>query len=158
MSRLYKILWAEDEDTLREIMCELLTEEGLNCTQARDGAHAREMMLQERFDLIITDFNMPHMNGAELLFWARQSGIHIPFIFVTANVERLPIEKLALNDCCASIINKPFAIEALLSEIEKAQKRNHQFECKGEIRSPLEADFKNSFPHQHFISGSSSDF
>lgn len=147
----FKILWAEDEDTLREVMCELIRSEGHQCTPAEDGLKAQELLKKEKFDLLITDFNMPHVDGAELLFWCRKNNLHMPVIFVTATVDRLPVEDLVLQDCCCSIVNKPFSIETLLEEIEKARARNHDFDCRGKTVPLTEGDFENSFPGQHYL-------
>lgn len=146
-----KILWVEDEDSLREVMCELLRQEGFHCTPANDGVEAQKLLQQEKFDLLITDFNMPNMDGAHLLFWCRQSSFHIPVIFVTATVERLPVEELAMKDCCTSMISKPFPVEVLLKEINAACKRNHEFDCQGEIIPLNRGDYQNDFPGQHYL-------
>lgn len=147
----YKILWVEDEEHLREVMCELIASEGYHCTPAEDGLAARELLEKEQFDLIITDFNMPRMNGPQLLFWCRENHIHQPFIFVTANVDRLPVEELVLNDCCCSVVNKPFSVETILEEIVKARHREHEFDCNGSTVPPGKGDFQDSFPGQHII-------
>lgn len=151
MKEKYKILWVEDEDSLREVMCELLRSEGFHCTPANDGVEAQKLLREEKFDLLISDFNMPNMDGAHLLFWCRQNDLHMPVIFVTATVERLPLEELAINDCCSSMINKPFSIEVLLEEIRNARSRSHDFNCKGETVPLNRGDYQNDFPGQHYL-------
>lgn len=146
-----KILWVEDEDTLREVMCELLRNEGYQCVAANDGLEAQKYLHDEKVDLLISDFNMPNMDGARLLFWCRQNHHHMPVIFVTATVERLPIEELAMKDCCTSMINKPFSVEVLLKEINSARERNHEFDCRGEIVPLNRGDFQHDFPGQHYL-------
>jgi DNA-binding NtrC family response regulator len=144
-----KILWVEDESALREIMCELLTGEGLICTSAENGLVARNLISQEHFSVIISDFNMPIMDGATLLFWCRENKIHTPFIFVSGNTDRIPVEDLALRDCCSTILQKPFSIDTLLTEIDKALSRRHDYECKGFMLEPEKGDYKTTFPYQH---------
>lgn len=146
----HKILWAEDESTLRDVMCELLRVEGYDCIGAADGLLAKEKLEKEDFDILIIDFNMPRMGGAHLLMWCRSAGIHVPVIFVTASPERVPVEELVMQDCCCSLIQKPFAVETLLEAIEEARKRNHDFECRGKQIVPLEpGNYKEGFPGQH---------
>lgn len=149
MNEAYKILWAEDEPMLREIMCELLAAEGYHCTQAKNGELAKEYLETDSFNLLITDFNMPFLTGDHLLFWCRRNSIHIPVIFVTGYMERKQSEELALKDCCTSVIQKPFAIEKLLAEIELAKGRNHEFLCGRVGPSRERPDNVNSFPNQH---------
>ena len=146
-----RILYAEDEDSLRDIICELLTSEGFDCTGVPDGFEAKELLQHQAFDLLITDFNMPKMNGADLLFWCRNNGIHIPVIFMTANVERLPQEEMALGDCCASLLQKPVSFDVLLASIEHAQRRNHDFECHGKVHAADGPGTDKIFPGQQYL-------
>ena len=146
-----KILWAEDEDILREVMCELINGEGFDCIAVANGQDAKNLLEKEHFDLLISDFQMPELDGAHLLFWCRERKLHLPVIFVSATVDRTPEEELVLKDCCTSMIHKPFSVEVLLEEIRKASKRNHEFECKGKTIPVSEADFMNSFPGQQLI-------
>lgn len=154
MNEKYRILYAEDEQALREITFELLTEEGFDCVAVSDGVAAVEKLKSEKFDLIISDFRMPHMDGALLLFWCRQNDIHCPFIFLSGNLERLPIEKAALKDCCAAYLHKPIGINELLKAIESARTRSHEFDCHGESfsRKENEAIMEGiEFNGQHFL-------
>lgn len=152
MNNKYRILYAEDEPSLREITTELLNEEGFECVAVPDGQEAIEKLKHEEFDLILSDFKMPKMDGSLLLFWCRQNGIHCPFIFVSGNLERLPVETMALKDCCASFLHKPVGIDQLLSAIEAARTRSHDFDCHGDTysRDPeIKGDM--NFQGQHFM-------
>lgn len=142
-----RILYAEDEEILREIITELLVGEGYDCVSVRNGQEAKDKLTQMDFDLVITDFQMPVMNGAQLLMWCRENHKHMPVIFLTANLERLPIEETVLKDCCTSVLHKPIAFDLLLSAIDEAGRRNHFFECEGKIHSK---DSKEGFPGQHY--------
>lgn len=95
----------------------------------KDGVEAKDILEQENFDLLITDFRMPRMDGANLLEWCRAQKIHFPVIFITANADLLPKEKLALNDCCADLLSKPISIETLIKSISDAKIRNHNLNC-----------------------------
>lgn len=63
---------------------------------------------------MITDFRMPRMDGVQLLNWCRESKIHFPVIFISENSHLLSKEKIALDDCCADLINKPMNIDSIL--------------------------------------------
>ncbi len=129
MSLNYKILIVDDEPAIREIFVDFLTGEGFACRDAGDGIEAIEILKKEKFDLLITDFRMPKMNGAELLQWCRQNEIHFPVIFITGNPELLPIERIALKDCCAALLCKPVELENILIAVEDAKVRNHHRHC-----------------------------
>lgn len=123
-----RILWVDDEQLLTEIMTELLSEEGITCLTAEDAEKARGLLEKEDFDLLIFDFQMPQMSGAELLKWCRKNGKNHPVIFISGAVERSEEEELALKDRSASLLTKPFALEKLLEEIRKALRDLQVFE------------------------------
>jgi DNA-binding response OmpR family regulator len=125
----YRILLVEDDHDIRELVYEILSAEGFKCTKAIDGLAAIEMLKSETFDLLITDFQMPRLNGVQLLDWCRESKIHFPVIFISASMNLLPEEEVALSDCCASVLEKPMDADAILNAIEEARKRNHHLEC-----------------------------
>ena len=64
-----KVLIAEDNDDLRTIMANLLRENGYKVTTASDGKEALEIFLNsgEEYSFLVTDFNMPYLNGGELI-------------------------------------------------------------------------------------------
>jgi DNA-binding NtrC family response regulator len=125
----FDILIAEDETSIREILVELLNDEGFSCDAAIDGMHATEKLVTKNYDVVISDFRMPRMGGAELLKWCRENNHHMPFIFITANKELVYEEKLALDDCCAAFLQKPIDIDHLIAAINDAKTRNHRTEC-----------------------------
>jgi DNA-binding response OmpR family regulator len=124
-----KILIAEDDAAIREALAELLESEGHACRQAYDGYNAVEVFQNEDFDLLVSDFRMPRLDGVGLLEWCRNNGRHLPVIFITANRELFPTERLALSDCCAELLRKPIHIDELLSAVEAASKREHRRDC-----------------------------
>ena len=132
MAEKLKILLAEDDAGIRESLTELLDYEGFDCVPAFDGQDAIEILAARDpcyFQVMISDFRMPRMNGGELLQWCRAHGYHFPVIFITANRELVPTENRALSDCCAALLHKPINIEQLLQAIEAARARNHQEDC-----------------------------
>ena len=133
----YRILIVDDEPIIRELLVEILTMEGYSCTTASDGLEASKTLQQNKFDLLITDFRMPNMNGSDLLKWCRENDQHFPVIFITGNPELLPEEKLALGDCCAALLSKPVYVDQLLKAIEEARARNHQWMCHRPAISPV---------------------
>ncbi len=125
-----KLLIVEDDDSIREILTEMLIDEGFECSSASDGLKATELLKENNFDVLISDFRMPRMNGTDLLKWCRDNNIHLPVIFITANKDLFPEEKLALNDCCAALLQKPIDMDTLLEAIQDAKSRNHHRHCQ----------------------------
>ncbi len=127
--KIEKILVVEDEENLRELLVEILRGEGFTCFEAPNGLAATEILNKESIELLVTDFRMPHMTGVELIYWCREKKLHFPVIFITANVDLLPHETLALSDCCAALLNKPIGIDELMTAIANAEVRYHHFHC-----------------------------
>jgi signal transduction histidine kinase len=67
-----KVLIADDEPTIRELMSLVLERDGHAVATANDGVRALEMLQAEHFDVLLSDIQMPHMNGLELLKRARE--------------------------------------------------------------------------------------
>lgn len=130
MTEKLKLLIVEDDESIREILTEMLVDEGFDCVSASDGEKATHILKEATFDVLISDFRMPKMNGTELLKWCRDHGIHLPVIFITANKDLFPEEKLALDDCCAALLQKPIDIDHLITAIEDARSRNHHRHCQ----------------------------
>jgi DNA-binding NtrC family response regulator len=146
-----RILYAEDEPTLREITWELLMTEGHEGKAVEDGVYAMEALQTEHFDIVITDFRMPRMDGPQSLMWCRKNNLHMPFIFITATDTLLPIEKTASMDCCTIVLQKPVSFENLIKAIDDGRKRNHFFQCKGKAFKTDGAGPVKDFPGIHYI-------
>ena len=67
MSPLKKILVVDDEVMIRDLLFDLLSGRGFKVTLAKDGRESLKQMEKGRFDLLITDIQMPHLDGIEML-------------------------------------------------------------------------------------------
>jgi len=83
MTKHSKILIAEDNDLSRDNLVELLRGEGYSVTAAPDGRQAMDAFIADRFDLVVTDLRMPHMDGLELLKFVREMNQETIVIIVT---------------------------------------------------------------------------
>jgi type IV pilus assembly protein PilB len=121
-----RILVAEDDTTLREILRETLASERYDVAVAADGNEALAAVYRERPDLIITDLNMPGLDGLELLRKLRRdlATCQIPVIFLTV-VDDLDAEAKALDLGADDYINKPVQQSRLLSRVRRALLRAH---------------------------------
>jgi DNA-binding NtrC family response regulator len=69
-----KIIIVDDEAVIRELLSEALSEKGFLVTSAKDGRESLKYMKDDDFDLLITDINMPHIDGIELLKRMKTAG------------------------------------------------------------------------------------
>jgi len=79
----FRILVAEDDQTLRRVLCAFLSRNGYSALQASDGQDALDVLEREHVDLIISDVMMPRMDGYELIRELRDAGYTIPVLIVT---------------------------------------------------------------------------
>ena len=120
-----RILIVDDFATMRRIVKNLLRDLGyMNTTEADDGATALPILKNGEFDFVITDWNMPNMQGIELLQEIRKDENlkHIPVLMVTAEAKREQIVKAATAGVNGYVV-KPFAAETLKTKIEKIFER-----------------------------------
>lgn len=120
-----KILIAEDEEPIANLIRMNLTKAGYKCTWAADGEQAADLMEQEMFDLVLLDVMLPGINGFELMEYARQC--HLPVIFLTAlgsTENKVKGLKMGADD----YLTKPFEIVELLARIEVVLRRYNKTE------------------------------
>src|SRR6185369_16766797 len=79
-----RILIAEDEPELKELMCSIATRYGYDVISVTDGVELLFMAAQEKFDVIITDLKMPNLNGASASEIMKMQGNTTPVIALTA--------------------------------------------------------------------------
>jgi DNA-binding NtrC family response regulator len=77
------ILIAEDEVDLRTILSEMLEEEGFECIQVGDGKEALKILETRPVDVVVSDYNMPGLDGLELLRCVHERGITTPVIWLS---------------------------------------------------------------------------
>lgn len=125
MNKDMKILIVDDFSTMRRITKNLLRELGFNNThEADDGLTALPMLQQGSFDFLITDWNMPGMEGLELLKIIRKDSAlkTTPVLMVTAESKREHILEAAKSGVNGYIV-KPFTAATLQEKIEKIFQR-----------------------------------
>jgi two-component system chemotaxis response regulator CheY len=81
---LKKVLIVDDSEMVRNVHGYIIKMFGYAVGTAENGAVALEKLLSEEYHLLVTDINMPKMDGYELIRYARQNGVTIPVIVVSA--------------------------------------------------------------------------
>ncbi len=120
-----KILIVDDFSTMRRIIKNLLRDLGFNNTQeADDGSTALPMLQKSEFDFVVTDWNMPGMQGIDLLkaIRADDSLKHLPVLMVTAEAKREQIIAAAQAGVNGYVV-KPFTAATLKEKLDKIFER-----------------------------------
>ncbi|MBV8211448.1 MAG: chemotaxis response regulator CheY [Burkholderiaceae bacterium] len=116
-----KFLIVDDFSTMRRIVRNLLKEIGFaNAEEAEDGVVALSMLKANKFDFVVSDINMPNMNGFELLKSVRSDEAlkSIPFLMVTAESKKDDIVQAAQGGASGYIV-KPFTKATLEEKVQK---------------------------------------
>jgi two-component system chemotaxis response regulator CheY len=120
-----KFLIVDDFSTMRRIVRGLLKEMGCNnADEAEDGAVALNMLKGAKYDFVVSDINMPNMNGFDLLkaVKADDSLKHLPVLMVTAEARKEDIV-LAAQSGAAGYIVKPFTKATLEEKVQKIMQK-----------------------------------
>tara|TARA_B100001094_G_C18195884_1_gene810888 strand:- start:7077 stop:7472 length:396 start_codon:yes stop_codon:yes gene_type:complete len=120
-----KILVVDDFSTMRRIVKNLLRDLGFNNTQeADDGLTALPMLQKGDFDFVVTDWNMPGMQGIDLLKAIRADDKlkHLPVLLVTAEAKKEQIVEAAQAGVNGYIV-KPFTAGTLKEKLDKIFER-----------------------------------
>ena len=123
----FLILVIEDEDELREGICELIEHFGYEAIPAKTGVEGLKLLLQKIPDVVLCDIMLPDMDGYEVLrrmkeipcstFKSKVSVLSTAFIFLTAKATHADI-RIGMNMGADDYIAKPFSKEELLESIQ----------------------------------------
>lgn len=115
-----RILIAEDEDAIANLLKTTLISADYDCVHASDGLMAANLLEKESFDLVLLDIMLPKADGYEVLEYCKS--LDVPVIFLTAKgrlEERVKGLRLGAED----YITKPFELMELLARIETVLRR-----------------------------------
>ncbi|MBI5582928.1 MAG: response regulator [Deltaproteobacteria bacterium] len=125
----YNILIVDDSQTMRTVIKKTVAISGFEigaCWEAGDGKEALEILDKEWVDVILTDLNMPRMNGLELVksLKEKESTRHIPVVLITTEGSESRVqEAYALG--IEGYIQKPFYPEAVRDALNKIMEKSH---------------------------------
>jgi len=112
------LLLVDDEVPVREFIQMLLEGEGYQILTADDGKTALDVYdkFQSEIELVISDMNMPHIDGEQLFFELKNRNPALKFIAISGYIQQDKIDQLNLNES-VKIITKPFSIDVLLKQV-----------------------------------------
>ena len=115
-----KILIAEDEEPIANLIRMNLKKAGYACECAYDGQEAADRMEEGHYDLLLLDIMLPKINGYELMEYAKR--IQLPVIFITA-MDSTENKVKGLKMGAEDYLAKPFEIVELLARVEAVLRR-----------------------------------
>jgi len=119
MPRLKKILVVDDEAGIRNLLFDVLSSKGFKVTLAKDGKDSLKQMRNRHFDLLITDINMPRLDGIELLRRMKRADRKERVIIMTGD----PFDKKELDKDIPHVfsqLRKPFHMNKFLEVVSTA--------------------------------------
>ena len=125
--KMKEIMIVDDEIGMRALLSDALLEKGYNVTLAKDGEDSLRQLKKKRFDLLITDMNMPHLNGIELLREMKRKGRKEKVILMSGE----SVDEATLDKDIQPVflqLKKPFGmnlfVEAVLSALEAGNSKS----------------------------------
>lgn len=114
-----KVLLVDDSGTMRAIQKRCLNKLGIeDIVDADDGVTALRLFEATAFDVVLTDWNMPNMDGLQLLKEIRRRNADIPVIMVTTEADRNRVME-AIQAGVSDYLVKPFTTDGLREKLEK---------------------------------------
>jgi CheY-like chemotaxis protein len=118
------VLVVDDDHDVRGMLSNLLSELGFVTMEAADGATGLAALDRSKPDLLLVDYAMPGMNGAEFVRRARRQIGDLPAVFVTGYADSDGIESVLGKD--ALVLRKPFRATELQSVLGEAIRRQQR--------------------------------
>ncbi len=140
----FQILIADDEQVQREMLEGFLSKQGYGVGTAADGRQALEKFKGGSFDLILTDYRMPGMDGIELLRELKRLNPEVMVVILTA-FGTVGTAVAAMKEGAYDYLNKPIDLDELLLLIRRVEKDVGLSRENRELREQLREKFKVDF-------------
>jgi two-component system cell cycle response regulator CpdR len=120
------ILIAEDDEPVRKFLVRALGDDGHDLTEAADGASALEALSRSgcKFDLLLTDVQMPVMDGIELAMAAGRSHPEVAIMLMTGYASQRE-RAHRLDALVHDVLSKPFSVDQIRHAVREALIRRH---------------------------------
>ena len=140
-----RILVVEDDADIRQLNAKVLACSGYHVDAAEDGAAAWDALQRNRYDLVVTDNDMPKVTGVELIKKLQDTHMDLPVIMVTGC---LPDEEFARYPCLQPAVTllKPYTFDELLTAVKAVLRATA--DAYGKMALP--PNWQNQLPANHF--------
>jgi len=115
----YNILVVDDESSYRKAMKRLLNRDGHRVTLAEDGIDGLRILENKEFDMVLTDINMPNMNGWEFLEKLDALYPDLPAAIITGYLEKSDVTNSKVDISTRKILRKPIKLKDIRELIEE---------------------------------------
>ena len=113
------ILVADDDPHMLRVLAMWLSRNGHQVLEASSGVEAQEILTRTSVDLVISDMNMPQMDGLELVKWVRaRDGDKLPMVVLSSRCDQDSIAA-KLQEHGVRVLPKPFSPSRLVVEVER---------------------------------------
>lgn len=145
-----RLLVVDDEESIREFLEIMLKKEGYEVTLAEDGQKAKDLLVKKTFDMIISDLQMPHVTGIELLKHVREVYPETVFMMITAfGTTETAVDAMKMG--AYDYLTKPFKLDEVKLNIMNAlRSKNLEVENKA-----LKKELNKEYSFQQIIGNSS---
>ena len=134
MERAKKILVVDDEEGIRFLLSEVLLNQGFEVSLARDGQESLDKLEEDHFDLVVTDINMPRLDGVAMLKRMKMTGRTEKVIVMTGD----PSDRRLLDKEIPPIVTrllKPFGLENFLNVVIAATGKGLEMASVDQVQS-----------------------
>jgi DNA-binding NtrC family response regulator len=138
----FKILIADDDEIVRDVIGSLLSREGYSVVAAKDGFDAIRILRVEDVSLAITDLRMPGADGLEVLRYAVRNNSDIAVVLLTA-YGTLDTAIEAITEGAYDYLTKPFKVQEVLILAEKTFKRSELIYENRELKKHLRDTYRD---------------
>ncbi len=138
----FRVLIADDDEIARDVLREILKEEGYSVLVAKDGLEAINLLRTEEIRLVITDLKMPGADGMEVLRFALRNNPDVMVVILTA-YGTLDIALQAIKEGAYDYLAKPFKVEEIVFLAEKAFERAQSLAEVRELKNLLRETFRD---------------
>jgi len=120
------VLFADDDSKMHLILTLWLKKHGHKVDCVSDGQKALQLLEKQTYDILITDVNMPLVNGIELIHQAMKLLSLPPLIIVLTSRCDIPELRKEIADASVHLFNKPFSPSALMELIDELELKKNQ--------------------------------
>jgi len=119
------VLVAEDDRVMSDVIRFKLDRAGYLVTVARSGSDAWQLLQEQQFEMLVTDYQMPGMSGEELCraFRAKYPDSEVPIIFISARGLELDVPRMKKELKIEALLFKPFSPRELVEAIDHCVSR-----------------------------------